>query len=88
MIIYADFDPFGLSMAKNRRSGKLAVILHADVAGSTGLVRQDEQVAHERIQDSFGRFNDVIEKYRGRMLELKRPGNSGAAPIEHLTGLG
>lgn len=37
-------------MAENRRSGKLAVILHADVAGSTGLVQQDMHLAHERIQ--------------------------------------
>ncbi len=74
-------------MAMDPLTDKLVVILHADVAGSTQLVRQDEHLAHERTQDSFGRFNDVIEKYRGRMLELKRPGNSGAAPIEHLTGL-
>jgi hypothetical protein len=38
-------------MAKNDLSGKLAVILHADVAGPTQLVQQDEQLAHERIQD-------------------------------------
>jgi hypothetical protein len=31
-------------MAKDRLSGTLAVILHADVAGSTALVQQDEQL--------------------------------------------
>lgn len=36
-------------MAEPRRSGKLAVILHADVAGSTELIQQDERLAHERI---------------------------------------
>ena len=58
-------------MAKDRRSGKLAVILHADVAGSTSLVRQDEQVAHDRIQDTFRRFGDTITKYQGRVRELR-----------------
>jgi class 3 adenylate cyclase len=50
-------------MAKDDLSGKLAVILHADVAGSTQLVQQDEQLAHERIRDAFRRFSDAIGKY-------------------------
>jgi adenylate cyclase len=58
-------------MAKDRLSGKLAVILHADVAGSTQLVQQDEQLAHERIQDAFRRFGDTIGKYHGRVQELR-----------------
>jgi len=58
-------------MAKDRLSGKLAVILHADIAGSTALVQQDEQLAHERIQDSFRRFSETIEKYQGRIQELR-----------------
>ena len=58
-------------MAMDRLSGKLAVILHADVAGSTQLVQQDEQLAHERIQDVFRRFSEVIEKYMGSVLELR-----------------
>ena len=58
-------------MAKDRLSDKLAVILHADVAGSTQLVQQDEHLAHERIQDSFRRFGDTIETYRGTILELR-----------------
>ena len=58
-------------MAERRRSGKLAVILHADIAGSTTLVQQDEDVAHERIQDSFRRFSDTITKYHGQMRELR-----------------
>ena len=49
-------------MAKSRLSGKLAVILHADVAGSTALVQQDEKLAHERIRDAFQRFSRTIEK--------------------------
>jgi len=58
-------------MAKDQLSGKLAVILHADVAGSTALVQQNEQLAHERIQEAFRRLSDTIEKYQGQVLELR-----------------
>jgi len=58
-------------MAKDDLSGKLAVILHADVAGSTQLVQKDEQLAHERIQDAFRRFSETIGKYHGRVQELR-----------------
>ena len=58
-------------MAKDRLSGKLAVILHADIAGSTSLVQQDEQLAHERIQDAFRRFTETIQTYQGHILELR-----------------
>ena len=58
-------------MADKRQSSKLAVILHADVAGSTALVQQDEHLAHERIQDAFRRFSDTIGKYQGRVRELR-----------------
>ena len=58
-------------MAGHSRSGKLAVILHADVAGSTTLVQQDEHLAHERIQDAFRRFSDSITQYQGRVRELR-----------------
>ena len=73
--------PFELSMAENRLSGKLAVILHADVASSTALVQQDKQLAHERIQDTFRRFSDTIEKYQGQVLELR--GDALLAEFEH-----
>jgi len=58
-------------MAKDRLSGKLAVILHADIAGSTKLVQQDKQLAHERIQNTFRRFSDTIVKYQGHVVELR-----------------
>ena len=58
-------------MSVNRQSGRLAVILHADVAGSTLLVQKDERLAHERIQGSFQRFGDIIEQYHGRVRELR-----------------
>jgi TolB-like protein/class 3 adenylate cyclase/Flp pilus assembly protein TadD len=63
--------PFGLSMAKDRLSGKLVVILHADVAGSTKLVQLDKELAHERIQETFHRFSTIINKYQGHVLELR-----------------
>ena len=50
---------------------KLAVILHADVVGSTALVQKDERLAHDRIQDVFRRFSDVITIYGGTTHELR-----------------
>ena len=58
-------------MAANDRAGRLAVILHADVAGSTALVQQDEQQAHARIRDTFQRFGATIGKYHGHVRELR-----------------
>ena len=58
-------------MERDRLSGKLAVILHADIAGSTALVQQDKQLAHERIQDSFRRLSNTVERYQGSVLELR-----------------
>ena len=58
-------------MAKDDLSGELAVILHADVAGSTQLVQQNEQLAHERIRDAFRRFSNTIGNYHGRVQELR-----------------
>jgi len=63
--------PSGFSMANDRLSTKFAVILHADIVGSTALVQQDEQLAHERTQDAFRRFSDSIEKYQGHVRELR-----------------
>ena len=58
-------------MTKGHLSRKLVVILHADVVGSTALVQHDETVAHERIQDSFRRFSEIIEAYGGVTHELR-----------------
>jgi adenylate cyclase len=58
-------------VVERHRSGKLAVILHADIAGSTVLVQQDERLAHERIQETFRRFGDIISRYHGRVRELR-----------------
>ena len=50
---------------------KLAVILHADVVGSTHLVQKNELVARHRIQDAFRRFSATIEAYNGVTHELR-----------------
>jgi adenylate cyclase len=49
----------------------LAVILHADVVGSTALVRKDERVAHERIQSSFRQLSEIIAAYGGVTHEVR-----------------
>jgi adenylate cyclase len=54
-----------------RSPRKLAVILHADVVGSTALVRSHETLAHERIQDVFQRFSKTIDSYGGTAHELR-----------------
>jgi len=58
-------------MPDNSLSGKLAVILHADIVGSTTLVQQDEQKSHARIQESFRRFSKTILSYHGQVSELR-----------------
>ncbi len=54
-----------------RSPRKLAVILHADVVGSTALVQLDESVAHDRIQDVFRRFSITINSYEGTAHEIR-----------------
>ena len=52
-------------------SRKLAVILHADVVGSTTLVQKDESVAHQRIQDAFQRLSETTSAYGGTAHEIR-----------------
>jgi len=58
-------------MDKDQLSRKLAVILHADVVGSTSLVQQNEALAHERIKGAFDRFSEIISSYSGITRELR-----------------
>ena len=58
-------------MEKDQLSRKLAVILHADVVDSTALVRQDETLAHQRIQDAFQRFSITIKRHDGIAHEIR-----------------
>ena len=50
---------------------KLAVILHADVIGSTVLVQRDESLAHSRIVDAFKCFSKTIETHGGIAHEIR-----------------
>ena len=50
---------------------KLAVLLHADVVGSTALVQKNESIAHERIRDAFQRFSNTISKHGGKAHEIR-----------------
>ena len=50
---------------------KLAVLLHADVVGSTALVQLNETLAHQRIQDTFRRFSDTIVHHSGIAHEIR-----------------
>jgi adenylate cyclase len=56
---------------KDRLKRKLAVILHADVVGSTLLVQKNEALAHERIQAAFNRFSETIKDYGGIAREIR-----------------
>jgi adenylate cyclase len=55
----------------NHLPRKLAVILHADVVGSTTLVQQNETLAHQRIQATFQRFSETIKNHGGITHELR-----------------
>jgi class 3 adenylate cyclase/TolB-like protein len=50
---------------------KLAVILHADVFGSTALSHRDEALAHERIQDLYRRLSRIVRGYHGVPREIR-----------------
>jgi class 3 adenylate cyclase len=56
---------------KDKLSRKLAVILHADIVGSTVLVQRDERLAHERMRDVFRRFSETITAYGGKVHEVR-----------------
>ena len=58
-------------MGRDRLSRKLAVILHADVVGSTSLVQKDEAIAHQRIRDAFDNFSETINAYGGVAHEIR-----------------
>ena len=55
----------------NQSTRILAVILHADVIGSTDLVQRNETLAHERIRDAFTGFSKTIQAYGGTPQELR-----------------
>ena len=50
---------------------KLAVLVHADIVGSTALVQSNETLAHQRIQDTFRAFSETITRYNGIAHEIR-----------------
>ena len=52
-------------------SRQLAVLLHADVVGSTALVQLHETLAHQRIQGAFRRFSEIILSHGGTAREIR-----------------
>ena len=58
-------------MEKDQLSRKLAVILHADVVGSTALVQVNETIAHQRIHTTFQDFSNTIKSYGGNTREIR-----------------
>ena len=67
-------------MATDRLTRKLAVILHADVVGSTSLVQKNEAIAHKRIQAAFHQFSETIRSYGGIAREIR--GDALVAELE------
>ena len=59
-------------------SRKMAAIVHADVASSTKLMKLDEALANERINDAFRRFSQSIKHYGGTVHEIR--GDALVAP--------
>ena len=58
-------------MAGDDLSRKLAVLLHADVVGSTSLVQMNETLAHERIRNVFLRLSKSITAHGGIAHEIR-----------------
>ncbi len=54
-----------------RHQSRLAVILHADVVGSTALVRRDEELAHRRITATLRRLAATVSRYGGVAREVR-----------------
>ena len=58
-------------MSTSNLARKLAVILHADIVASTTLVQCNETLAHQRMQEVFHKFAEVITAYGGIAHELR-----------------
>ena len=58
-------------MARDELARKLAVLLHADVVGSTLLVQKNEALAHRRIHDTFHRLSETIASHGGIAHEIR-----------------
>ena len=52
-------------------SSRLAVLLHADIVGSTELVRRNQAEAHHLLQSVFRAFSEIIAAYGGTTHEIR-----------------
>ncbi len=50
---------------------ELAAIVHADVVGSTRLIKRDHQLALALIQSTFARLAAVLEQHSGTVCEIR-----------------
>jgi TolB-like protein/class 3 adenylate cyclase len=53
---------------EDRLPRKLAVILHADVAGYSRLAGEDEDTTHRRLKESLGLISQTVISYHGRVI--------------------
>ena len=53
------------------RRTRLAVVMHADVVGSTRMVQRDEQAAHEQITQALSRLARTVSRYGGHAHEVR-----------------
>ena len=58
-------------MEKDPLSRKLAVLLRADIVGSTSLFQKNEAIAHQRIQTTFQNPSKTIASYGGLTHEVR-----------------
>jgi adenylate cyclase len=58
-------------MEMDQLSRKLAVILHADVVGSTALVQKSETIAHKRFREAFQKLSETIIEHNGVTREIR-----------------
>ena len=69
--IIREYERRGYAVVTQTPLRKLAVLLHADVVNSTSLVKKNETIAHDRIQDTFHRFSKTISNYDGIAHEIR-----------------
>jgi adenylate cyclase len=76
--------------SEEARAPELAVLMHADVVGSTKLVTKSEAIAHTRITDAFSRLSACRHNYAATvhefggdalLAEMRRASDAVAAAI-------
>ena len=58
-------------MAGDRAPRKLAVVLHADVAGYSSLMERDEDLAHQRVSEVFELLDEAVNRFGGTVAEKR-----------------